>query len=387
MLSCQKHLFSLQQDRHYINCAYMSPLLKSVEDAGMQGLARKRDPYNITPQDFFNDAAEVKKLFARLIHVNVERIALMPSVSYGLGIVIRNIKPPPGGKIITVHEEYPSDVYSLYRIRDEHKLELVTVMPPEGAANKARSWNEKILEAITPGTALVNLSAVHWSDGTIFDLEAIGKRAKEVGALFVVDGTQSVGAAEIDVKRCNINALICAGYKWLFGPYTTALAYFDEYFDEGKPIEETWMNRKGADNFKDLINYQPAYLPGAARYDMGQFANFINVPMLKASLAQILQWTPAGITEYCEQLTRPLISYLQFNGFLVEEDAYRSKHILGFRLPPYISIETVQEKLSARKVSVSLRGSAVRVSPHVYNDEADMQALMDALEDTKPRKI
>ena len=378
-------MFSLQQDRHYINCAYMSPLLKSVEEAGIKGLAKKRDPFNITPQDFFNDAAEVKKLFAQLIHVSAERIALMPSASYGLGIVIRNIKPAHGGKVVTVHEEFPSDVYSMLRICEEHKLELVTVKPPE-VANKARAWNEKILAAITPGTALVNMSSVHWADGTIFDLEAIGNKAKEVGALLVVDGTQSVGAAEINVTRCKIDALICAGYKWLLGPYTTALAYFGEYFNEGKPIEETWMNRKGADNFKELVNYQPSYLPGAARYDMGEFANFINVPMLKASLAQVLQWTPSGITAYCEELTRPLIAYLQFNGFLLEEEAYRSKHIFGFRLPPYISVETVQEQLTQRKVSVSWRGSAVRISPHVYNDEADMKALMDALEDTKPRK-
>ena len=383
MLSCQKHLFSLEQDRHYINCAYMSPLLKSVEEAGIQGLARKRDPHNITPDDFFNGAIEIRKLFAQLIHAETERTAVIPSASYGLGIVMRNIKPAAGSKLITIHEEFPSDVYSLYRICSDHKLDLVTVKPPDALANKARNWNERILEAITPGTALVNLSSVHWSDGTIFDMEAIGKRAKEVGALFVVDGTQSVGAPELDVARWRVDALICAGYKWLLGPYTSGLAWFGEYFDEGKPIEESWMNRVGAENFKELVNYQAAYLPGAARYNMGEFANFINVPMLKASLTQILQWTPVEITAYCERLTRPLISYLQSNGFLIEEDANRSKHIFGFRLPPDMSIETVQKKLIERKISVSLRGSAVRVSPHVYNDEKDIQVLIDALEDTK----
>jgi selenocysteine lyase/cysteine desulfurase len=386
MLTCQKHLFSLEQDRHYINCAYMSPLLKSVEEAGIRGLQKKRDPYNITAADFFNDAIEVRKLFAQLIHSEAERIAILPSASYGLGIVIRNLKPTPGGKAITIHEEFPSDVYSLQRICSEHGLELISIKPPVDGNNKARAWNEKILETITPGTSLVNLSSVHWADGTTFDLEAIGKRAKEVGALFVVDGTQSVGAVETDVKRLHIDALICAGYKWLLGPYTTGLAYFGEYFDDGMPIEESWMNRTGAENFRALVNYEPSYLPKAARYNMGEFSNFINVPMLKASLAQILQWTPAGITEYCEQLTRPLIEYLQSNGFLLEEAAYRSKHIFGFRMPPHLSIEAVQEKLSARKIAVSLRGSAVRISPHVYNDEANMQALMEALEDTKQKQ-
>src|SRR5215207_2779959 len=138
MLSCQKHLFTLERGRHYINCAYMSPLLKSVEEAGIKGLARKRDPYNITAEDFFNDAIEVRKLFAELVHTDSERIALIPSASYGLGIVIRNIKPTPGSKVIAVHEEFPSDVYTIQRICSEHGLELITVKPPADG-NKART--------------------------------------------------------------------------------------------------------------------------------------------------------------------------------------------------------------------------------------------------------
>jgi selenocysteine lyase/cysteine desulfurase len=386
MLSCQKHLFSLEADRHYINCAYMSPLMQSVEAAGIEGMRRKRDPFRITVGDFFNDAVEVKKLFATLIHAESERIALLPSASYGLGIVTRNLKPAAGGKIIAVHEEFPSDVYSLYRACSEYGLELVTIKPPETTTGKGRKLNEMILEAIDENTVLVNLSSVHWSDGTVFDLEAIGKRTKEVGALFVVDGSQSVGAAEINVKDCNIDALICAGYKWLLGPYTSGFAYFSEYFDEGKPIEESWMSRIGREDFKGLVDYNAAYHPKAARYDMGEFSNFINLPMLKTSLTQILEWAPANITAYCDELTKPLIKYLAENGFLLEEDAYRSKHIFGFRLPGHLAIEAVGEKLAQRKVTVSLRGSAVRVSPHLYNDEADMQALMNALEETKQAK-
>ena len=243
-----------------------------------------------------------------------------------------------------------------------------------------------ILEAIDHNTALVNLSSVHWSDGTVFDLAAIGKKTKEAGALFVVDGTQSVGAASIDVHQCNIDALICAGYKWLLGPYTSGLAYFSDYFNEGKPLEETWMTRIGRENFRGLVDYNAAYHPKAARYDMGEFSNFINLPMLKASLRQILQWTPESITEYCGQLSKPLIDYLSANDFLLEEDAYRSKHIFGFRLPPHLTIEALQENLVQRKITVSLRGSAVRVSPHVYNNEADVQALINALEEIKQKR-
>jgi selenocysteine lyase/cysteine desulfurase len=381
-LSCQKHLFSLEPDKHYINCAYMSPLLRAVEQAGIDGMQRKRNPYHIKPEDFFEDGKEARALFARLVNAPADRVALIPSVSYGLGIVIHNIRPRPRGKMVTVHEEFPSDVHSLYRIKQEHGLELVMVRPPDELRNRGRKWNERLLDAIDHNTVLVNLSSVHWSDGTTFDLEAIGKRAKEVGALFVVDGTQSVGAKEMDVKRFHIDALLCAGYKWLLGPYTSGFAYFGEYFDEGRPLEETWLNRLGSENFKDLVNYESAYHPKAARYNMGEYSNFINLPMQMAALQQIHAWGTDAIEEYCTSLTYPFIEFLSENGFWLEEAAFRSKHIFGFRAPAHVSIENIQQRLLQRKVMVSLRGSAVRVSPHVYNDEADIQALMDALAGT-----
>jgi selenocysteine lyase/cysteine desulfurase len=357
----------------------MSPLLKSVEQAGIDGLLRKRSPSQITPQDFFSDGVVVRELFAKLVHTPADRIAIIPSASYGLGVVIQNIKPVKQGRVVTVHEEFPSDVYSLHRICEEHELELVSVQPPGLTQGRAKKWNENILDAIVPGTALVNLSSVHWADGTIFDLPAIGKRAKEVGALFVVDGTQSVGAIDIDIEGSHIDALICAGYKWLLGPYTSGLAYFGEYFDNGKPLEETWLNRLGSEDFRALVNYEPAYYPKAARYNMGEYSNFINLPMLKVALSQILTWTPAAITAYCDQLCAPLIKFLAGNGYGLEEDSFRSKHLFGFRLPAHIAMEKVQERLSEEKVMVSLRGDFVRVSPHVYNDEQDIAALMSCL--------
>jgi selenocysteine lyase/cysteine desulfurase len=102
-------------------------------------------------------------------------------------------------------------------------------------------WNEKILSAIDNNTRAVALGNVHWADGTLFQLEEIRKRTRDVGALLIVDGTQSVGVMPFDVKKIQPDALVCAGYKWLLGPYSIGLAYYSEYFDEGTPIEESWL--------------------------------------------------------------------------------------------------------------------------------------------------
>ena len=381
MLRCQKDLFSLDEAVHYINCAYMGPLLKSVEEAGIKGIQKKRNPYGVSPADFFDDATEVCKLFGQLVNAEPGRIAVISSASYGMGIVINNMKPAAGKKIITVHEEFPSDVYSLHRMCQKYNMELITVKPPEVKEGRAKKWNEKLLEAITPETALINISSIHWADGSIFDLEAIGNRAKEVGALFVVDGTQSVGAMPFDVKKYKVDALICAGYKWLLGPYTLGLAYFGEYFDNGIPIEESWLNRTGSENFRTLVNYDetPGYKPLAARYNMGEYSNFINLPMLKESLTQILKWTPVAIQEYCNILTQPLIKTLVENGFWLEEETFRAKHLFGCRLPAGLSMEQLQVNIAAKKVVVSIRGNVIRLSPHLYNDQTDILQLQAAL--------
>ncbi|HEY0676860.1 MAG TPA: aminotransferase class V-fold PLP-dependent enzyme [Chitinophagaceae bacterium] len=378
-LTCQKQLFSIEEGIHYLNCAYMSPLMKTVEQAGAEGLVRKRYPYRILPNHFFDEAVEVRALFAALVRAEPERVALIPSVSYGMGIIVQNIRAKRGQKVITVYEEFPSDLYSLHRICQDQGLELVTVSPPSDEKQRGRKWNEAILAAIQPDTVLVNISSVHWSDGTIFDLEAIGKKAKETGAMFVVDGTQSVGAVEMDVNRFQIDALVCAAYKWLLGPYTSGFIYLNNRFDEGRPIEESWMNRIGSENFRLLVDYQPEYHPKAGRYNMGEFSNFINLPMLKAALQQILEWTPAAINQYCAQLTAPLINHLNKNGFSSEEDSFRSNHLFGFRLPANSDIEVLQKKLAEKNIIISLRGNAVRVSPHLYNDEEDIHAFIEVL--------
>ncbi|MEZ4722552.1 MAG: aminotransferase class V-fold PLP-dependent enzyme [Flavobacteriales bacterium] len=95
-----------------------------------------------------------------------------------------------------------------------------------------------------------------------------------------MDGTQSVGAMHMDVMRYNIDALVCAGYKWLLGPYSIGMAYIGETFNDGIPLEETWMNRTNAQDFSHLTDYDPVYQPGAARYSIGESSQFILLPML-----------------------------------------------------------------------------------------------------------
>lgn len=380
MQTHQRHLFQLPDDIHYLNCAYMSPMLKTVEAAGIEGLLLKRNPTLIQPKDFFEPAIEVRAKFAQMVNSTASQIAIIPSVSYGMQTVVNNLPTKKGNHALLVSDEFPSAYYPLQEWCSTNQKTLKTIKAPNTAQNRGKLWNEEILAAINTETVAIFLSAVHWIDGTWFDLQRIGQRCKEVGALLVVDGTQTAGALHMDVKTYQIDALICGAYKWLLAPYSIGLAYFSEFFNEGTPVEASWMNRSNARDFAQLTNYVNTYAEGAARYNVGEFSNFILLPMLNAALTQLLEWGTLPIQEYGQTLSKPLTDYLQANDYWVETPDQRAKHLFGFKLRPTQDLAKVVAKLQERKIFVSVRGTTIRVAIHLFNTPQDIAALLSVLQ-------
>ena len=378
LLQCQKDKFSLSPDATYLNCSYMAPLMKSVEEAGIRGLQLKRTPQHISHHEFFGEVEELRKTYAQLIHAgDPQRIVIVPSVSYGMAVVARNLKIGKGENIVVVGEQFPSNVYAWQKLAAQKQANIKTVDAPDIQEGRGKRWNEQLLEAIDASTRLVAIANVHWSDGTRFDLKAIRQRTREVGALLAIDGTQSVGALPLDVSEIQPDALICAGYKWLMGPYAISLAYFGPYFDEGEPLEEGWISRYNSEDFTNLVNYEERYQPGALRYEVGERSNFILVPMMLQAIRELSSWGVENIQAYCSQLAEPAIKELKRLGLLVEDPTFRGSHMFGIRLPEQLGMQQLQQKLKTENVLVSVRGKSVRVSPHLYNEEEDMQRLLD----------
>ncbi len=379
-LSRQTHGFHIPAGVHYLNCAFMSPLLREVEEAGIEGMRRKRTPFETAPRDFFEDSDRLRDAFASLIGApDPERVAIVPSVSYGITTVARNLNPPRGSNVVILAEQFPSNVYPWRRLADERELVLRTVETPVTAGSRGAAWNEALLEAIDSSTSVVAVPLYHWMDGTRFDLEEVGKRARELGAALVIDGTQSVGAGPFDLSAVQPDALVCAGYKWLLGPYSLGLAWYGSRFDGGVPLEETWTSRPDSDDFRRIGDYRNDYRPGAARYDVGERSNFILVPMQLAAIRRILAWSPEAIQEYCRSITRDALTEAVSLGVTVEDEMWRGNHLFGLRLPAGVDPARLGPELEARSISVSLRGSAIRVAPHVYNGEEDLNTLVEAI--------
>lgn len=379
MLTSKRSQFSLPPQITYLNCAYMSPLMKDVEKAGINAMRRKRNPVTIPPADFFNESEVLREEYARLINASEpQRMAIIPSVSYGMANVAKNLDLKKDQHIVVTAEQFPSNYYSWKNIADDAGASLKSILPPDDFTDRGKKWNERILDAIDKNTRAVAIPNVHWVDGTRFDLEAVRKRTNDVGALLIIDGTQSVGALPFDLQKIKPDALICAAYKWLLGPYSIGIGYYGPYFDNGKAIEESWMNRMGSENFSD-VSYKPKYKSAALRYEVGEHSNFVHVPMLIASLKQLNKWKPERIQEYCAGITKTSVEKLKARGFFIEDEKWRGAHMFGVRLPAGADLEKIKAALLKNKIYVSVRGAAIRLSPHLYNREADMEKFTKVL--------
>ena len=377
-MKCQKSKFNLTGKKVYLNCAYMSPMLKKVEKAGIKGIHFQRKPDKIMPEHFFKNIEEIKGSFAQLINCkNPDRIAYVPAASYGLANVTNNIKLERGESVVVVGDQFPSNVYPWMNLTKKYDGELKFIKKQNSSERQGKQWNDDILSAIDKKTKVVSMGIVHWADGTIYDMKKIREKTRQNNALLIIDGTQSIGSMPFDVDDVQPDALVCAGYKWLMGPYGSGLSYFGEFFDDGKPIEESWINRKGSEDFSNLINYQKEYARFAKRYIVGHQINFINFDMLNEGIKQINKWGVDNIYNYIKKISSKYFEMLDRSKVWYEEEDYRAGHLFG--LKPKKNLKKILKKIREKNIYISLRGDVIRVSPSVYNTEKDILKLFECV--------
>ncbi|MFQ5550098.1 MAG: aminotransferase class V-fold PLP-dependent enzyme [Gemmatimonadales bacterium] len=373
MIACQRDKFDIPAGVNYLNCGYMSPMLRAAVAAGQVGMARKLAPWNITSEDFFEATEHTRLLFATIVGTSAHNIAIVPSASYGLSVAANNLPLEPGSRVVLLAEQFPSNVYPWVASAQDAGAELSWVMRPEDG-----DWTSAVVQSIDDRTGLAAVSACHWTDGARIDLVRVSARCKEVGAALVVDGTQTVGATPFDVKAIDPDFMVVAAYKWLLGPYSVAFLYANQRRQDGEPIEYTWMTRRKAEDFARLADYRDEFRIGARRFDVGEFSNFALLPAVDVALAQILEWSPEHIAETLRALTDRAIAAAESRGYGTPADQLRSPHMVGITIqdgPP-----DVVQQLAERGVYVSQRGDSLRISPYLHNTAADIDRLFAELD-------
>ena len=384
-LPCQRALFSIPEGHCYLNSAFMGPLPRLVEQAGVAALALRASPIGLKAKDFFEPAERTRELCARLVNADPERVAFIPTVAYAMAIVAKHLHPRSGQNVVMLGDMFPSSVYAWSKWR-ANNVEMRTVQAPPApwcspavGTSRAAVWNDAVVDAIDDNTMLVSVEPAHWIDGTLFDLERIGRRCREVGAAFVVDATQTVGAMPFDVRRVQPDALVVHSYKSMLSNYGLGFVVLSDRFLEGSPLEESWLMRLGSEDFSRLVDYEDRYARGMRRFDTSLRANPTLISMLEAACGLLLAWQPGRIRDYLLQIERSSVERMRSLGFDVADEAERCANLFGVKLPAGMDPEACRRHLERQQIHVAVRGNAVRVSPHVYNDEHDLQRLVHAL--------
>lgn len=375
LIPSERHLFDIPRDVAYLNCAYMSPLLRRAVALGQEAAARKARPWTIAAEDFFTDSERARGLFAGLIGATADDVAIIPAASYGVAVAARNLPLGEGERVLVLPEQFPSNLYAWRRAAMEAGGAVVTVPEPEDGDVTAA-----VLAQLDERVRITALPHCRWTDGALLDLERIGARCREVGAALVVDATQSLGALPFDVRAIRPDFLICPGYKWLLGPYSIGYMYVAPAHQDGRPLEENWIAREGSEDFAGLIDYRDGYQPGARRFDVGERSNFALMPSSMAALEQIHGWGVPAIARTLRARTRTIAGRARELGLRPTPEERRPGHYLGIRFqgaPP----EGLLGKLRARNVHLSMRGTSLRITPHLYNDDEDVERLFTALHD------
>lgn len=373
IITNQRSEYDIPEHIAYLNCAFMSPLAKDVMACGQQSVALKMRPWEVKTDDFFTLIETTKKEYARLLNTDSKNIALIPSVSYGLAIAEKNVPTNNGNSVLVLEDQFPSNFYIWQSWCKKNNKELIVVPKKRNV-----SLTQSILDRLNSNVSVAALPQVHWCDGAWIDLEQISAAAQRYNISLVIDGTQSVGAMPFSVPKIKPDFLIVANYKWMMGPYSVSFAYIDPKYHRGEPLEHVWLNKQGCSNFKNLVDYQDDFLEGAVRFDVGQKSNFALLPMCTLATKKINDLGVQNISNYIKSLNERLINQCSHLNLKTWSNELRAPHILGIELADQ-EIAKLTEAFAKNNIFISFRGNTLRVSPNLYNTNADIDKIADVL--------
>lgn len=382
MLASQRHLFEMPRQICYLNSASYSPLPLRTLEAGRAAVARKGQPWTLEA-GFANAQYErTRAAAARLINASPDDVALIASVGYGVATAARLITLPKGTRVIVLENDHSSPVLEWHLRAEQQGFAVETIREPGDG-----DWTAAILAAIerpnAAPVALASISSLHWSDGGLIDLAAVGAALRRHGAIFLIDATQSCGVIDLDVSALDPDFVIFPTYKWLLGPYGRAFIYIAKRHQDGIPVEQTSAGRRDVRAENAVYFADTSYVANARRFDMGERDFFISMEMAAIGMEMMAEWGASAIVERLAMLTGRIAQGLldqglQERGIAVPDEKFRAPHLLCLKFAGGIPAG-LAEGLAADGIYVASRIGRLRVSPHVYNDETDAERFVAAL--------
>jgi cysteine desulfurase/selenocysteine lyase len=361
----------------YLNAALQGPMPVVAAGEAQAALEWKKHPYRLPDGAYFDLPDRIREKVARVIGARSCEIAVTTGASAGLASVAAGLDWKPGDEVLVGRGEFPAHFATWLRYEQAGRLR-IRVVEPRGRFISADDY----IESIGPHTRVISASLVRFDTGARLDAARVARACEKVGAAFILDLSQCAGAIQLSIRDLGASMAVCSGYKWLLGPYGTGFFWIAEEWIERLPLGAVYfMALKGARDFHALPMSDLRPAPGARRWDSAETANFTNLAAFDSSLDLMLRIGSDAVELFIDALVNQIIDGLPRTSCVLASPAERE------RRGPYVCISArdpeetpaLHEKLRAAKISVSLRGKALRISPHIYNTPEDISRLMQVL--------
>jgi cysteine desulfurase / selenocysteine lyase len=364
------------EDATYLNLAGQSPMPKVSLRAIQSAIADKKHPHHRTDSVFYETPDRIRANIAQLIGGTPEEVAITTGASSGIIAVAYALDWKPGDEVITAAREFPLQ-YTIWKPMEERVGLKLKVVSPRDRFLTA----DDLIAAMTPNTRLVSVSLVRFDDGSLLDAKRVADACHAQGALLMLDVSQCCGAILMNVRDLGADFLVCAGYKWLFGPFGTGFFWIKhELLSRVRPAPFYWMAVAGSDNFAKLNFSDPKPADSAKRWDAPEWASHFNFNLVgfDASLEFVLRFKPETVAEHNRGLIELMYARLPKDRCVPASPLDAAKRgpygCFAARTPEKTA--ELYHKLRAENVIVSLREGNIRVSPHLYNTERDIDRLI-----------
>jgi cysteine desulfurase / selenocysteine lyase len=365
------------EDATYLNTSAHAPMPRVTLRAVQNSIEANKFPHHRDDAIFFEAPVRIRASLSRMIGARPEEIALTSGAGAGVAAVAHLLTWKPGDEVITAKGEFPTQ-FATWKPMEEREGVKLKIVTPRGRFITA----DDLIAAITPRTRVVSVSHVRFDDGSLLDAARVAAACHAQGALLVLDVSQSCGAVPMDVKDLNADFLVCAGYKWLLSPYGTGFFWAkSEHQDTGRPGPFSWTSQ-ATDTFFELNFVDPKPSRSAKRWDSAEAATYFNFNLaaMDASVDFVLRVGPESVLEHNRKLIEFLFERLPKVCIPASplDSAQRGSFGSFIARAPEKTVELYQ-KLQKENIIVSLREGRIRVSPHLFNSERDINRLISVV--------
>jgi cysteine desulfurase/selenocysteine lyase len=369
-------LFGPFKNRVWLNAAHQGPLPRAAATMAREMIAQKVAPATLPDESFFELPERLRASLGRLIGAPADDVILANSTSYGLDLLAHGLGLQPGDEVLLVDGDFPATI-TPWLILESAGVRIRRLTPDQRPLTA-----DEVARAITPATRVLCCSWVFSFTGEAINPAAIGQVCRERGVMFVLNGSQAVGARPVDVPAMNIDALVSCGFKWLCGPYATGFCWLTPQLRERLTYRQAyWLTQMHGTDLSTEIPDAVREHQHAEQYDVFCPANFLNFAPWLTSIELLLKLGIDRVAAHDQRLVQQIIDAVKASSWRLTSPADEPERSTLVLLEH--DDETVMRRTATRLADhgfdIAQRAGRLRLSPHLYNTAVEIDKALDIL--------